>query len=150
MTARIRTVDFDRLATSVPLNKQAAQDYNATGEAPQSRDRGPCEVFLAPPAGRPTPSGVQDFAGCRFGNAKSIHLRARQPGDGKNRVASWVMRCDCANFYLRNHRRLVETPPGAPIEECPVCTRDRAALSRGKGADRKLRHVLREARKAAS
>ena len=86
-----------------------------------------------------------DFGGRRFGNARALHLRSRQPEDGKNRKPSWVMRCDCGNYYLRNHSGLVAIPSGAPIEECPICTRTRAAMN-GKKGERALRHAIRMAR----
>lgn len=145
---RIRTVDFDRLASSTPLNKQAAVDYNATGEQPSCKASGG-HVLLAPPRMRPVPtvSTFVDLTGRRFGSLAVIGLKAIEPEDGKWAETRWVCRCTCGNYTLRRADKLSKKPADAD-ERCPECDQKRRVLESAgsKKADRRLRHAIRMAK----
>lgn len=119
MSQSIRTVDFDRLASSAPVNKQAAADYSASGGvwAPEKKINN--RRWLSPPETRPVPTNSLDLTGCRAGRFVVVGLLARDPVLSKNAPAKWVCRCSCGAYETR--RAVVIQNPGLHRMMCSHC-----------------------------
>ncbi len=116
--------DWDKLATSVPLNKLAAQVTSGSAEtyepkgiwskgAVRSEDGPP--PFEAKPGDGPLPPGW--LTGRRFG--RLLVLGRYTGGGGRNFKASWVVRCSCGIYELRKAKTLKE----GKNHECNACRR---------------------------
>lgn len=124
MGSQLRTVDYDRLASSAPLNKAAAADYSATGEAfePKTIEW----RWDTPPPMRPIPPDAPSLLGLRVGRLRVVGLldaepKRREMGLSKPaKGARWVVRCDCGAYEARKSKTLTD-PKNIPRLMCSHC-----------------------------
>lgn len=136
MLPKIKTIDFDRIATSQPINATAAM---ATAEATTERD----EIKFPPgflhwrerPLTRafvvnPQDSTLRDFTGTKFGRFTVVGLLA-ESGAGQ-----WVCRCTCGDYEVRRSKAIKAAVAGLVPEGvatmCYVCAKWQTANSRYK------------------
>ena len=102
----MKTIDYDALAASAPLNADAAQAYGMTGE----HDLGytiPDHVrhWDAPPRILPVPSDTTDRTGRKFGRFTVIGYL----GHHKKKGSRWLVKCLCGLYEMRG-RKAVDNP----------------------------------------
>lgn len=136
MQPKIRTVDFDRIATSQPINATAAM---ATAEAVTERE----EIKFPPGflhwrerplirafAANPQDNTHRDLAGTKFGRFTVIGLLA-DSGAGQ-----WVCRCTCGDYEVRRSKAIKAAVAGLVPEGvatmCYVCAKWQTAKGRYK------------------
>jgi hypothetical protein len=114
----LRTTDFDRIASSAPLNTTASVVRDSPGEhwSPQPKDdRIHSDVPI--PCAR-LPAGAADLTGLRTGRLVIIGYHSRRKKNGR----MWVVRCQCGAYEVRKASKLTaERPPGAPELTCMDC-----------------------------
>jgi hypothetical protein len=119
----MKTIDYDRLASSSPLNKDAALARDGRGEhydADAYRgDNAQC--WDAPPAMVAVPPAVAGLVGVKVGRLTVLGLRPTKP-TGK-RPASWVVRCVCGTYTTRTARAIKN--PANVNDMCARCDRTR-------------------------
>lgn len=123
-------MDFDRLATSAPLNRQAAQDYNATGDgwAPERKANvirfdGPPPLAPITASHRRNPSFV-DQTGRRVGRLVVLGRIDRDAAGIVNRDdrgAAWAVRCNCGAYEYRRAKKL-KTYTADGFHMCSDCS----------------------------
>lgn len=122
MTA-IRTVDFDRLASSAPLNKQAAVDYHASGEGWNPEKVLSARRWDVPPPMRAVPWNMpEDLTRRTFDRLTVVGLAKREEARSKsNKGARWVVRCVCGAYELRASKTLLAKPVAREEHMCSHC-----------------------------
>ncbi len=114
----MRTTDFDRLATSAPLNTDAAMARDG-----QSRDHWEGRVpsttphWSAPP--RPLaqiPATVEDLTGRVVGRLTVIGYH----GSKKAKGSQWLVRCACGDYELRS-TKAITNHTGQLEATCAAC-----------------------------
>ena len=107
----MRTTNFDRLATSAPLNADAAIARDGvSNDHWEAKIGSTVNRWIAPPAMKPM-SDMSDIGramcaelvGARFGRLRVLGIWA----DGnRKKGASWVVRCDCGYYEARKANSL--------------------------------------------
>lgn len=114
----IRTTDFDRIASSAPLNTTASVVRDSPGEhwTPKAKDdRIHSDVPI--PCVR-LPDGAPDLTGRRAGRLVVIGYHSRRKSNGR----MWVVRCQCGTYEVRKGSKLTEERPAdAPELTCADC-----------------------------
>jgi len=98
----LRTTDFDRIASSAPLNATASVVRDSPGEhwTPQAKDDRIRSDVPIPCA--PLPHGAPDLTGWRTGRLVIIGYHSRRKKNGR----MWVVRCLCGAYEVRRGDRL--------------------------------------------
>ncbi len=107
----MRTTNFDRLATSAPLNADAAIARDGVSSDHWEAKIGPTvNRWIAPPSmkavGDLCPAGQQvaaELIGARFGRLRVLGI---WDGGSAKQNASWVVRCDCGYYESRKAKSL--------------------------------------------
>lgn len=134
----MKTVDYDALASSAPINKDAAVARDGRGESyslkvdeNQRRSRTPIPT-------RPIPKYIQeDLTGREFGRLKVMGLAVKT--DGKNARDVWAVRCVCGTYETRRAGGLLKGATTACLECARLhAIRSRTRVKRHLGAPRYL------------
>ena len=120
----MKTVDYDALAASAPLNRDAALARDGRGEQYQAKLRPGARHWEAPPPTRPIPADVADLTGVKIGRLTVVGYLGRIGGH-----ARWLVRCVCGDYEARRRRAIVDPRPDADncCEECHIEARLRRA-----------------------
>lgn len=94
----MRTMDFDRIATAAPLDRQASVARDGSGDLWQAKVPEWHAHWNAPPlAERPMPPQTPDLSGRKFGRLTVIRYHRAH----KHKGAQWLVRCTCGAYELR-------------------------------------------------
>ncbi|MBP7704178.1 MAG: hypothetical protein KA105_02695 [Caulobacter sp.] len=119
MSGRIKTTDFDAIATSAPLDRQASIVRDGSGDhyvAPMPDHQA---HWSAPPLPlAPRPADVEDLTGRTLGQLTVIRYHGRI-GSGSR----WLVRCSCGDYELRKTRVIVRQHSAGSGGRCRVCDR---------------------------
>ena len=99
---RIRTMDFDAVAASTPLDATASAVRDGSGEIYEVRVPAHIAHFIAPP--RPQmdrPDDVEDLTGIQRGRFTVIRYHSPAKDGGK-----WLVRCACGDYELRRAKAI--------------------------------------------
>ena len=109
---------FDRLLTSIPLNKIAGAVTSRSSDHYEPNVDMAChEHWEAPPPCKPKPPGMADLTGARFGRMAVVGFLGK--ATPKSEKARWLVRCACGDYEART-ARAVRNP--ANIEDkCRKC-----------------------------
>lgn len=120
----MRGMDFDRIASSAPLDKTAA---TVTGAGEAFVPRIQIQDYLAdmPPIKpitrdqRVNPEFV-DFTGVVIGRVTVIGIQAKS---SKGNGAFWILRCKCGAYCKRSAKSLKAATAGSPdfVSMCGMC-----------------------------
>lgn len=123
----MRTTNFDVIAASAPLNREASVARDGSGETWGFEVHEQISHWKAPPL--PThrrPHGMSDLSGRSFGLLKVLRFHGYR--EGKNAPALWLVRCSCGDYETRRHAKLVKG--GDPNDRCVVCKKAEALRKR--------------------
>lgn len=99
----MKTIDYDRLASSRPINTDAGLAYSGSGEHWEPKGRINEDVFDTPPKmARTLPrdaTHLPDLRGVRTGRLTVV-------GWSTERKARWVCRCVCGGYVFRTTRSI--------------------------------------------
>lgn len=116
-----RTVDYDRLASSAPLNADAARAYAMTGESePDAKISEHVAHYEAPPKTSPPVNdpSLPDLTGRKVGHFTVVGF-LRRPG----RKGRWLVKCLCGRYEERSTKGVTHPSPtadGRP-QQCQRC-----------------------------
>lgn len=100
----MKTMDFDRIASSSPVNADAAKS-RAGGGASFDIVIAPHIVHLdAPMRCVPVPRDTEDLTGRQVGRLKVIGLLGKL--NPKKKMASWLVRCVCGRYETRKAKSI--------------------------------------------
>lgn len=109
------TVDYDALATSAPLNRDAAIARDGSGEHFDFRVKDGRIHMDAPPPTKPAPHGAPDLTGIIFGRMRVIgYYGSNQKG------GLWLSRCTCGAYETRRAKAIRN--PVNTDDCCAKCT----------------------------
>ena len=122
----IRTTDFDALASSAPMNSDAAKAYNMSGTSDIAYNV-PAHVdhWDAPPKVKPAPLGKTDRSGKRRGDLTVVGYL----GSGR-RGARWLVKCLCGQYESRTSKAVDN-----PENNADCCLRCRKIRGTKRGYD---------------
>lgn len=109
-----RTVDYDRLAASVPVNRQAAVMRDGGGVSPRMPEF--ADHWDAPPKQERAPApDTPRLEGRAFGDGmRVVRYHGCRADSGR-----WLVRCACGAYELRRTRAVLT----APVDHvCQACT----------------------------
>ena len=107
----IRTTNFDALAASAPLDRQASVVRDGSGEGWEGRVPAFVDHWKAPPAPLcAKPEEIPDLTGRRIGRLTVVRFHRRKNG------GQWLVRCDCGDYEVR--RSSVITDFKGTLEAC--------------------------------
>jgi hypothetical protein len=113
----MRTTDFDALAASAPLNREAATVRDGSGDRWDGKVPSFHAHWDAPPLPEhERPCDLPDMAGLRFGRMTVIRFHRR-----RKYGAQWLVRCTCGGYELRKTsaiKALIAGTTGATEEHC--------------------------------
>lgn len=116
----MKTVDFDRLASSAPLNADAAKAVSMRGEADLSlRLEDQFQHWECPQKTWPVPLGQQDYTGLKMGRLTVIGYYGAH---WKKGYSLWLVRCVCGRYELRKGRNIRQPKPST-VHECRRCNK---------------------------
>lgn len=114
-----RTVDYDRLAASAPINRQAAIMRDGGGGPVTPTMPAFVDHWDAPPPQERTPSpDTPRLEGRVFGDGMRVVRYHGRRADS----ARWLVRCPCGAYELRRTRAILTAPPD---HACQACTHNR-------------------------
>lgn len=119
----IRTTNFDALATSAPLDRQASAMRDGSGDQWEAKIPDYHLRWIAPPALRPVASlepNAQVLAasliGQRIGRVVVLGILLEET---RKKKARWVVRCDCGYYEARIAKVLGSGDPARMM--CAAC-----------------------------
>lgn len=112
----MKTTDFDRIASSAPLNTDAAKTYGMTGTGDLEYHTRARQHWDAPPKTMPVPKGTEDRTGTKFGKFRVVGLLGSKNAKG----SLWLVRCLCGQYESRRSRSI-----GREVNANDCCTRCR-------------------------
>lgn len=114
----MRTTNFDVIAASAPLNREASVVRDGSGDQYEGKAPEYHAHWKAPPLPedqfRPE-TGGEDMTGVRFGRMVVVRYHRRHP---RLRVAQWLVRCACGDYELRRTRAIKAAQED---HKCQVC-----------------------------
>jgi hypothetical protein len=129
----LRTTNFDALAASVPLNRDASVVRDGSGEMFDKPIAGVrVERWLAPPPMKPpavlavTGDSSANLVGRRVGRVVVLGIWAE---GNQNKKATWVCRCDCGYYEGLKRKTLGFLGENAACSHCQETDRLRAMAS---------------------
>lgn len=139
--ARMRTTNFDAIATSAPLDKTASVVRDGTGEHWDPSVKDGRLHWVAPPPCGVRPAHAPDLVGCRVGRLTVVGYYDKGSKNGGG--SRWVVRCTCGAYETRRSKAIRNPRPRDDGEEqaCFKCEtliharRIQSAASRGKWSD---------------
>lgn len=112
----MRTVNYDALAASAPLNTDAAIARDGSGESwAPIRKAAPANHWDAPPVCQPLPSGVENLRGRRVGRLVVVSYY------GSDNGSRWLVRCACGAYETRRTKSVLNPPAIEAV--CSECDR---------------------------
>lgn len=121
----VRTTNFDAVAASAPLNRQASTVRDGSGDMWEAGVPNGMPRWIGPP---PLKSGASQTApaqvvmarlvGKRFGRLTVLGIWA---GGNAKKKAVWVCRCDCGYYEGRKARFLEQGHPDGEEQRCSAC-----------------------------
>lgn len=113
---------YDRVASSAPVNADAARIYGARGERETLRPL-PETVrhFDAPPKILPVPASAPNRTGKKYGALTVIGYLGP---NSRNRGSEWLVRCLCGQYEVR---RAKAVDKASPHDCCARCNQVRTA-----------------------
>ena len=110
----MKTVDYDALATSAPLNKDAALARDGRGSHWDPKIPKTQAHWDAPPPMKPPPVDRENFTGRTFGWLTVVGYY-----DSHKKVGSrWVVRCRCGDYETRSGKAVRNSAADACCYEC--------------------------------
>lgn len=132
----VTTVNYATLATSAPINADAAKIRDGGGEHYVSRKKFSGDHWTAPQPLRPVPWNCPDLTGKKLGRLTVVGLL---DGSRHAKGARWLVRCTCGDYESRRSKAL--TNPKNAGDRCDVCRhkvylqREQVYLRTGKDKD---------------
>lgn len=116
----MRTMNFDVIATSAPLNREASVVRDGSGDTWDFQPPPQMEHWKAPPlpVGR-RPETIADLTGRVFGRLTVIRFHGKP--EGKNALNGWLVRCVCGDYEVRTNKTLKKA--ANPNDCCCVCAK---------------------------
>jgi hypothetical protein len=112
----VRTTNFDALAASAPLDRQASTVRDGSGDLWTPNVKVACAHWDAPPpAEKPLPSGQEDRAGQRFGRFTVVRYHTSSKATG----SKWLVRCACGEYEIRSSKAVKN--PANTDDCCTLC-----------------------------
>lgn len=141
----MRTMDFDRVASSAPLDATAASVRDGSGDLYEVAIPAHHPHFRAPPLPlhRLQPGQI-DYTGRRIGRLTVIRFHELRHNGG-TKEAMWLVRCQCGDYELRRAKTIRRNANADAC--CYVChsvntLRERAAKPATKKDRRKAAALL--------
>lgn len=95
----MRTTDFDAIAASAPLDRQASVVRDGSGDQFVGRIPRDVEHWTAPPLPEAArPAQVKDLSGLAVGRMTVVRYHRSHPKRG----ARWLVRCRCGDYEVRS------------------------------------------------
>jgi hypothetical protein len=111
--SNVKTIDYDRLASSAPVNRGAAVARDGGGEHFDVSTT--VSHWKAPPPTKPAPNGVPDLTGNVVGRLRVIGYLNSHPRRG----AAWLVRCSCGDYEYRRSKSILN--PSNTLDRCQEC-----------------------------
>ena len=148
---KIKTTDWDAVAASAPLNKEASVVRDGSGAAFVTKsERVRNDILENPLPVIIPPHQFKDFTGRTFGRYRIVgFVDLKKANVGKTSQAKWLARCACGLYQTLKHTTLVKYDAGAAMLQNDRCFRcmSQARIFKGKG-NTTVRNELAEARSA--
>lgn len=110
--------DFDRLFTSVPVNRSAALAVSGGGERYEPAVKTDSRYWDTPPPLPPLPENCQDLTGTTFGRLVVVgYYGSGSGGGGKGSI--WLVRCKCGAYETRRTKSIKKLGNG--FHACHKC-----------------------------
>jgi len=124
----IRTMDFDRIASSHPLDATASAVRDGSGDLYDGPSIGDRQHWKAPPLplGR-KPAHLADLTGRRVGERLTV-VRFHGKSGKSTPVNTWLVRCDCGDYEVRQDKKIRNG--GHPEDACAICAHARVLRRR--------------------
>lgn len=147
----IRTTNFDAIAASAPLDRQASVVRDGSGDQWENQHMSTqAQHWKAPPL--PThrrPHNTPDYTGAKIGRMTIVSFHGYS---GKsNPVAVWLARCACGDYEVRRADTIKRNAnPDACCMPCQraaaICSRDTTSKSYRRKAGALLDRLARESK----
>lgn len=138
----MRTTNFDAVAASAPLNREASTIRDGSGDLWEPR-KAPENVMHwgEPPLPlEPKPAQLPELSGKAYGRLTVIRYHGK-PNGGKNAKGTWLVRCACGDYEVRRTEAIVRGLSGVRHEamepSCYVCTQVQAIQIQARKASTK-------------
>ena len=113
----MKTTDFDALATSAPVNRDAAVARDGSGDNYEPKVTQPARLHWdAPPRLMPLPKEAENLAGRKMGRLTVIGYFGSHH---KDRGSRWVVRCLCGGYEVRTSKAIRN--PANKLDCCWKC-----------------------------
>lgn len=143
----MRTMNFDAIAASAPLDRAASVVRDGSGDqwAPAVNDL-TMDHWSAPPLQtHPKPNALADLSGARLGRLTVVRFHGYR--EGKNAPPMWLVRCSCGDYEARRNTTVLKRLAHAePDDCCALCLKADQLRKRNSSAPTKSQ--LRKQRKA--
>lgn len=111
---------YDRVASSAPINGEAARAFSMKGIAePQLNVPSHMVHWDAPPKTSPPPAGKEYRVGKKYGKLTVIGYLGSSRNSGRS--SQWLVRCLCGRYEMRNGKAVEK---GTPDDECMRCRKN--------------------------
>jgi hypothetical protein len=134
----MKTMDFDRIASSAPINRDAAVAFGGSGEHYQPKPGSLEPIWDVPPKLKAPPADAPQLVGLRKGNLTVLGMWADNPLSGH--IGKWVVRCVCGNYTIRKSRALRN--PENIDDMCSHC--DHVRRLRETSSDKRIMQIRAE------
>lgn len=117
--SRVRTMNFDALAASAPLDAKASTVRDGAGDLWEPKLKAPHRHWKAPPPPLAAlPPNAEDLAGRKVGRLTVVRYHGKVGKFGR-----WLVRCQCGDYELRRRTAIVNYRPGDGRNEasCQAC-----------------------------
>lgn len=116
----MRTTNFDAIATSAPLDRQASVVRDGSGDLYEFKVPDHQAHWDAPPVPiKPRPAGVEDLTGRKFGQLTAVRYHTNK----KNSGSMWLVRCSCGDYELRRAAVIKAGNVHGSAGRCRACDR---------------------------
>lgn len=116
----MRTTNFDAIAASAPLNREASTVRDGSGDLWEPQIKATTLRWDAPPVPEAKmPAHVVDLSGRQIGRLTVVRYHGKRKSGGH----FWLVRCSCGDYELRRNK-FIENPPerhGPEDHECAAC-----------------------------
>lgn len=124
----IRTMDFDRIASSAPLDATASAVRDGSGDLYDGPNLGDRQHWKAPPLPLALkPLHLADLTGRRVGERLTV-VRFHGQSGKSTPVNVWLVRCDCGDYEVRQDKKIRNG--GHPEDACAICAHARVLRER--------------------
>ncbi len=136
----MRVTNWDAVATSAPLDRQASIVRDGSGDTWDHEVHPQIDHWKAPPLPlAKKPDALEDLTGKRWGRLVVVRFHGKR--EGKNAPLCWLVRCACGDYETRRYATALKA---TPEDACVICAkaerlRQRASLPPSKKQFRKQR-----------